>query len=70
MDVSDEFNRYISIELDYYKNYLVVLNRLNDEVDSEKNDDINFFSHRVFEKIDDKKNQDKVKEYLSEAFEG
>lgn len=70
VDVSDEFNRYISIELDYYENYLVVLNRLNDEVDSEKNDDINFFSHRVFEKIDDKKNQDKVKEYLSEAFEG
>ena len=70
MDVSDEFNRYISIELDYYENYLVVLNRLNDEVDSEKNDDINFFSHRVFEKIDDKKNQDKVMEHLSEAFEG
>ena len=36
VDVADVFNKYISIELDYYENYILILNRLNDDMDSKK----------------------------------
>ena len=31
VDVADVFNKYISIELDYYENYILILNRLKKE---------------------------------------
>ena len=34
---------YISIELDYYENYILILNRLNDDMDSKKREENNFF---------------------------
>lgn len=53
VDVADVFNKYISIELDYYENYILILNRLNDDMDSKKREENNFFDHRFFKDIND-----------------
>lgn len=53
VDVADVFNKYISIELDYYENYILILNRLNDDMDSKKREENNFFDHRVFKDMND-----------------
>ena len=70
VDVTDAFNKYISIELDYYENYILILNRLNDEMDSKKREENNFFDHRIFKDINKDKQREKVKDYIKNMFEG
>lgn len=70
IDVSNEFNRYISIELDFCEDYLLILNRLNKEIISKKREEKNFFNHKLFRKIDEKENRKKALEYIKNVFEG
>lgn len=70
IDVSNEFNRYISIELDFCENYLLILNRLNNKINSKKRDENNFFNHKIFRKINEEKNREKAMKYLKDLFEG
>lgn len=70
IDVSNEFNRYISIELDFCENYLLILNRLNTEIISKKREENNFFNHKLFRKIDKEENRKKAIDYIKEVFEG
>lgn len=70
IDVSNEFNRYVSIELDFCEDYLLILNRLNKEIISKKREEKNFFNHKLFRKIDEKENRKKALEYIKNVFEG
>lgn len=70
IDVSNEFNRYISIELDFCEDYLLILNRLNKEIIFKKREEKNFFNHKLFRKIDEKENRKKALEYIKNVFEG
>lgn len=70
VEAFDEFNTYISIELDYYKNYLVVLNRLNNEGTDEKRKEENFFDHKLFREIYKEKNREKALKYIRDVFVG
>ena len=69
VDVADVFNKYISIELDYYENYILILNRLNDDMDSKKREDNNFFDHRFFKDINDNDKRKEVTDYIEKMFE-
>ena len=69
VDVADVFNKYISIELDYYENYILILNRLNDDMDSKKREENNFFDHRVFKDINDNDKRKEVTDYIEKMFE-
>ena len=69
VDVSDAFNKYISIELDYYENYILILNRFNDEMDSKKREENNFFDHRIFKDINENKQREKAMDYIKNMFE-
>lgn len=70
IDVSNEFSRYISIELDFCEDYLLILNRLNKEIISKKREENNFFNHKLFRKIDKEENRKKAIEYVKNVFEG
>lgn len=69
VDVADVFNKYISIELDYYENYILILNRLNDDMDSKKREENNFFDHRFFKDINDNDKRKEVTDYIEKMFE-
>lgn len=69
VDVADVFNKYISIELDYYENYILILNRLNDDMDSKKREENNFFDHRVFKDMNDNDKRKEVTDYIEKMFE-
>lgn len=69
IDVADVFNKYISIELDYYENYILILNRLNDDMDSKKREENNFFDHRVFKDMNDNDKRKEVTDYIEKMFE-
>lgn len=69
VDVADVFNKYISIELDYYENYILILNRLNDDMDSKKRKENNFFDHRVFKDMNDNDKRKEVTDYIEKMFE-
>ena len=69
VDVADVFNKYISIELDYYENYILILNRLNDDMDSKKREENNFFDHRFFKDINDNDERKEVTDYIEKMFE-
>ena len=69
VDVADVFNKYISIELDYYENYILILNRLNDHMDSKKREENNFFDHRFFKDINDNDKRKEVTDYIEKMFE-
>ena len=69
VDVADVFNKYISIELDYYENYILILNRLNDDMDSKKREENNFFDHRFFKDINDNEKRKEVTDYIEKMFE-
>lgn len=69
VDVADVFNKYISIELDYYENYILILNRLNDDMDSKKREKNNFFDHRVFKDMNDNDKRKEVTDYIEKMFE-
>ena len=69
VDVADVFNKYISIELDYYENYILILNRLNDDMDSKKREENNFFNHRFFKDINDNDKRKEVTDYIEKMFE-
>ena len=68
VDVADVFNKYISIELDYYENYILILNRLNDDMDSKKREENNFFDHRFFKDINDNDKRKEVTDYIEKMF--
>lgn len=70
IDVSNEFNRYISIELDFCEDNLLILNRLNKEIISKKREENNFFNHKLFRKIDKEENRKKAIVYVKNVFEG
>lgn len=69
VDVADVFNKYISIELDYYENYILILNRLNDDMDSKKREENNFFGHRFFKDINDNDKRKEITDYIEKMFE-
>ena len=69
VDVADVFNKYISIELDYYENYILILNRLNEDMDSKKREENNFFDHRVFKDMNDNDKRKEVTDYIEKMFE-
>lgn len=69
VDVADVFNKYISIELDYYENYILILNRLNDDMDSKKREENNFFDHSFFKDINDNDKRKEVTDYIEKMFE-
>lgn len=69
VDVADVFNKYITIELDYYENYILILNRLNDDMDSKKREENNFFDHRVFKDMNDNDKRKEVTDYIEKMFE-
>lgn len=69
VDVADVFNKYISIELDYYENYILILNRLNDDMDSKKREENNFFDHRFIKDINDNDKRKEVTDYIEKMFE-
>lgn len=69
VDVADVFNKYISIELDYYENYILILNRLNDDMDSKKREENNFFDHRFFKDINDNDKRKEITDYIEKMFE-
>ena len=69
VDVADVFNKYILIELDYYENYILILNRLNDDMDSKKREENNFFDHRVFKDMNDNDKRKEVTDYIEKMFE-
>lgn len=69
VDVADVFNKYISIELDYYENYILILNRLNDDMDSKKREENIFFDHRFFKDINDNDKRKEITDYIEKMFE-
>ena len=61
----------ISLKLycDYYENYILILNRLNDDMDSKKREENNFFDHRVFKDMNDNDKRKEVTDYIEKMFE-